>query len=237
MREGTRQAHIDSVRAAIAFLRERLDSDADLAETAEVACMAPHHFHRVFKRLTGRGEAEHRRKLRLLRAAFALLGGEPVGRIAQRAGYSDGDTFRRAFKAEFGLTPRAYRKLKRSKDMGNPMEGVAVGFIKVPVGDFARACAFYRDSLGLTEDFAVEAFGWAQYSSGSVPICLYKEGMGGGEGKPGGETGIQLRVKDAAAAHEHLKLHAGKLTTGDDGTITFAVTDPDGNTLQIAQVG
>ncbi|MCB9895959.1 MAG: VOC family protein [Planctomycetes bacterium] len=121
--------------------------------------------------------------------------------------------------------------------MSHPMDGVEVGFIKIPVSDFAKACAFYRDSLGLMEDFAVAEFGWAQYSSGSVPICLYKEGMGGGDGKPGSETGVQLRVKDARAAHKHLKAHAGELVTGDDGTITFRVTDPDGNKLQIAQSG
>lgn len=237
MRHRTNQAHIDSVRAAIVFLRERLDAEADLKEIAVVACMAPHHFHRAFRRLTGRGVAEHTRKLRLLRAAVALHGDETVGRIALESGYSDGDAFRRAFRSEFGVAPSSYRKSKRRKDMGNPMEGVSVGFIKVPVGDFARACTFYRDSLCLHEDFAVEAFGWAQYSTGSIPICLYKVGMGGGDGKPGGETGIQLRVTDAKAAHAHLKKHAGELNIGDDGTVTFNVTDPDGNKLQIAQVG
>ncbi|MGE0434697.1 MAG: VOC family protein [Planctomycetota bacterium] len=119
--------------------------------------------------------------------------------------------------------------------MTHPLHGAAVGFIKIPVRDFAAACAFYRDTLGLTEDFAVAEFGWAQYATGSVPICIYVAGKGGGEGTPGGETGVQLRVSDARRAHEHLKSHAGELTVGDDGTTAFVVRDPDGNRLQIAQ--
>lgn len=238
MREKTRRAHIHSVREAIVFIRERLQQGVDLDEIAEAACMAPHHFHRAFKRYTGRGVSEHMRKVRLLRAAFSLREDKrPIGTIALEAGYADGDAFRRAFRAEFKTTPSGYRKQARRDKMTHPMDGAAVGFIKIPVGDFAKACAFYRDSLGLKEDFAVEAYGWAQYSTGSVPICLYKEGMGGGEGKPGGETGVQLRVKDAKAAHAHLKDYAGELSEGDDGTVAFKVTDPDGNSMQVAQVG
>ena len=74
--------------------------------------------------------------------------------------------------------------------MDHPMDGATVGFVRVPVSDFGRACAFYRDTLGLHEDFAVTDYGWAQYGTDTVPICLYQAGMGGGEGEPGGETGL-----------------------------------------------
>ena len=121
--------------------------------------------------------------------------------------------------------------------MSNQFEGASVGFVKIAVADFARACEFYRDTLRLREDFAVEEYGWAQYATGSVPICLYKAGMGGGDGTPGGDANIQLRVKDARAAFEQVKEFASKFGEGDDGTVTFTLTDPDGNTIQIAQVG
>lgn len=120
--------------------------------------------------------------------------------------------------------------------MTHPLAGAAVGFVKIPVANFTRARAFYRDTLGLKEEFAVEDFGWAQYSTASVPICLYVEGMGGGAGKPGVDTGVQLRVKNAKAAFEHLKEYASNHGEGEDGTVTFMLTDPDGNTIQIAQV-
>jgi catechol 2,3-dioxygenase-like lactoylglutathione lyase family enzyme len=127
-------------------------------------------------------------------------------------------------------------RAERRTTMNHPMDGVTVGFVKVPVSDFERACAFYRDTLGLREDFAVTEYGWAQYGTDTVPICLYQAGMGGGEGEPGGETGLQLRVRDARAAHEHLGAHAGELQEGDDGTKVFIVKDPDGNAIQVAQL-
>ena len=111
-----------------------------------------------------------------------------------------------------------------------------LGLIKIPVSDFARATAFYRDVLGLTETFAVAEYGWAQYDTGAVPLCLYTVGLGGGDAPPGGDTGVQLRTDNAAAAHAGLGGHAGPLQIGDDGTVGFDVTDPDGNRLQIAQV-
>lgn len=119
------------------------------------------------------------------------------------------------------------------------MADVALGFVKVPVSDVTRAAAFYRDGLGLTEDFVVAEYGWAQLSTATVPICLYVPGKGGGAREPGGDTGIQLRVADAAVMHARLSGDDGvdgELSTGDDGTVTFMARDPDGNLVQVAQM-
>lgn len=120
--------------------------------------------------------------------------------------------------------------------MSQPLAGAHVGFVKIPVANFARATAFYRDTLGLPEDFAAEEYGWAQYGTGGVPICLYEAGKGGGEGAPGGDTGIQLRVADARAAYERLGAAASDLGEGADGSVGFTLTDPDGNRLQVLQL-
>ena len=104
------------------------------------------------------------------------------------------------------------------------------------MSDLARATAFYRNVLGLPETFAAAEYGWAQYDTGPVPLCLYTVGLGGGDGTPGGDTGVPLRTDDAAAAHARLGGHAGPLQVGDDATVGFDVTDPDGNRLRIAQV-
>ena len=117
--------------------------------------------------------------------------------------------------------------------------GITIGLVKIPVTDFARATAFYRDVLGLEEQFAVEQYGWAQYSTGPVSLCLYVVGMGGGNGKPGGDVGVQLRVSDAKAAHAIVTSRGGKvgkLEIGDDGTVAFDIYDPDGNKVSVAQV-
>jgi catechol 2,3-dioxygenase-like lactoylglutathione lyase family enzyme len=108
--------------------------------------------------------------------------------------------------------------------------------VKIPVSDFDRSRVFYRDILGLEEEFAIDAYGWAQYRCGGVPVCLYLAGMGGGSGTPGGETGVQLRVGNARAAAERVgDSIIGELGEADDGTLGFVFADPDGNTFQVIQ--
>ena len=116
---------------------------------------------------------------------------------------------------------------------------IRISLVKIPVTDFAAATAFYREVLGFEEEFAVEAYGWAQYRVGELPLCLYQTGMGGGSGEPGGDTGIHLEVSDAKAAFKFLGDQGAEfacdLTTSDDGGSFFEVKDPDGNTLKICQ--
>ena len=115
----------------------------------------------------------------------------------------------------------------------------SVHLIKIPVTSFERARTFYRDVLELEEEFAVEQYGWAQYKTGNLPLCLYVVGMGGGEGKPGGETNFHLAVDDAKRAYATLQKRGARLpcelVASDDGGSFFMVADPDGNTFKIVQ--
>jgi predicted enzyme related to lactoylglutathione lyase len=116
---------------------------------------------------------------------------------------------------------------------------VAIGLVKIPVADFNRATTYYRQTLGLVEEFAVEEYGWAQYSVGGAPLCLYVTGQGGGTGEPGGDCGIHLVVEDAGALHVALSARGadllGDLSEGDDGTVSFDVRDPDANVIRVMQ--
>lgn len=116
---------------------------------------------------------------------------------------------------------------------------VSVSLVKVPVTDFAKACTFYREVLGLEEEFAVAEYGWAQYKTGGVPLCLYEVGKGGGDGKPGGEVNFHLSVSDAKKAFEEVKRRGGKmvceLVSSDDGGSFFVVGDVDGNAIKVMQ--
>ena len=115
--------------------------------------------------------------------------------------------------------------------------GVRVGLVKIPVTDFDRATAWYREGLGLEEEFAVAEYGWAQYATGNVPVCLYAAGKGGGSGTPGGDAGLHLAVADPKALHARYAEAGlgglGELHTSDEGTAFFEVTDPDGNLLKV----
>lgn len=86
-----------------------------LARLAREAGLSPYHFLRTFTRVTGVTPHQYILRARLRHAAARLLGG-PSARIldvALEAGFGDVSNFNRAFRAEFGVSPRVYRQLRR----------------------------------------------------------------------------------------------------------------------------
>lgn len=246
--------HLRRVRTVLGYIRDHADEDLSLAALAQRAGCSRQHFHRLFVHLTGTTLHRHVRGLRLQQAALALRSTDtPVVRIALDAGFATHEGFTRAFRAVFGTSPTAYRAqrgVRRSRQRAPtrvrsprqprtaaPAPELRISLVKVPVTDFARARAFYRDALGMEEECAVEAYGWASYRTGSVPLALYVTGQGGGDAVPGGELPFHLEVADAQALCARLQAQgvplACPLTRSDDGGAFFMPRDPDGNTFKI----
>ena len=116
-----------------------------------------------------------------------------------------------------------------------------LSLLKIPVSDIARSAAFYTKALKWEPQFVADEYGWAQLDAGGLPVALYKPGMGGGDGKPGGSTGFHLAVPPAAfdtlAADLLGKgvLVDNRVQHGDDGTTFVQLRDPDGNVLNIGR--
>lgn len=83
-----------------------------LGSLAAEAGLSPYHFLRTFERLTGLTPHQYIRRARLREAAVRLAAepAEKVIDVAYDSGFGDVSNFNRAFRAEFGLSPRAYRK-------------------------------------------------------------------------------------------------------------------------------
>jgi AraC-like DNA-binding protein len=81
-----------------------------ITELASVACLSPYHFLRTFKEVTGTTPHRWLLRARLRDAARRLATGcEQVTQVALDAGFEDLSNFVRSFRAEFGMSPRAYR--------------------------------------------------------------------------------------------------------------------------------
>lgn len=94
----------------VTWLADHLDDALDLARLADVACLSPYHFHRIYHAIQGETAADTVRRLRLHRAAVDLIAGDkPIPRVATRAGYGSQEAFTRAFKAAYGVPPARYR--------------------------------------------------------------------------------------------------------------------------------
>jgi AraC-like DNA-binding protein len=79
-------------------------------QLARAAGLSPYHFLRTFERVTGLTPHQYVRRARLRAAAVRLIA-EParVLDVALDCGFGDVSNFNRAFRAEFGASPRRFR--------------------------------------------------------------------------------------------------------------------------------
>lgn len=102
--------YIERIQQTIDFMEENLFAEHSLQELAAIACFSEYHFHRMFHAYVGVTAVEYVRKRRLSEAAKQLL--ERTGNIidiALECGYNNHETFTRAFKKYFHVSPQAFR--------------------------------------------------------------------------------------------------------------------------------
>src|SRR5262245_62021946 len=116
MKPETRSFYANAVQRAIEDIAAHLDAAADLRALADLACLSPFHFHRVFRGMTGETPLELRRRLCLERAAWSLArNGQPVTDVAFDAGYETHEAFTRAFRAAYGTPPSGFKQRKHKR--------------------------------------------------------------------------------------------------------------------------
>lgn len=94
------------------YVYDHLDEDLDLYQLADIACLSPYHWHRVYHALYGETLAVTVKRLRLQRAAVDLAQTSlAVKEIAKRSGYHNLESFTRIFKSVYGMPPAQYRSV------------------------------------------------------------------------------------------------------------------------------
>ena len=110
MKEATRTHYAQTVATAVASIAATLDDALDQLALARAAALAPLHFQRIFRGLLGETPLELHRRLRLERAALQLATtAEAVTRIAFDAGYETHESFTRAFRDAYAMSPTELR--------------------------------------------------------------------------------------------------------------------------------
>jgi AraC family transcriptional regulator len=104
-------AAIARVARVVRSIDDNPDGESDLTALARAARLSPYHFLRTFRGVTGVTPHRYLLRRRLERAAVRLKN-EPfkILDIALDCGFGDLSNFNRAFRAEFGLSPRAWRR-------------------------------------------------------------------------------------------------------------------------------
>jgi len=103
--------YLSHVRDAVKYIEENLDQDIKAMDVAQEAAFSRYHFHRIFTALVGRSVAGYIRRRRLTEAAHELIAtGKKIIDIALDYQFETPESFTRAFKKMYGLTPGQYRK-------------------------------------------------------------------------------------------------------------------------------
>lgn len=104
----------ESIQSTLKWLEENLSEQVEIEKLADMAHLSPFYFQRLFSRLVGKPVMEYA-KLRRLAHAADHLANNP-GRIIDAAleyGFENHETFSRAFKEAYGVTPEDFRKTPR----------------------------------------------------------------------------------------------------------------------------
>ena len=117
---GQKPTPLNRIVPALVHIQAHLDQDLSLELLADRVQMSKFHFHQVFRQATGETPRSYVERLRLEWAAVQLrIRRVSVLDLALECGYRNHETFSRAFRTRFTMSPRDYRKgWSRSERVG-----------------------------------------------------------------------------------------------------------------------
>ena len=111
----SRRTGSDGVAPLLVEVKANLDQELSLESLARGSGYSPFHFHRLFSTAVGETPGRHVRRLRLERAAYKLaITDDRVIQVGLAVGYQTHESFTRAFRRSFGVSPSAYRRAARA---------------------------------------------------------------------------------------------------------------------------
>ncbi|MBK9577231.1 MAG: helix-turn-helix transcriptional regulator [Fibrobacterota bacterium] len=121
----------DRIRSSIEWVEDDLARPFDLDVLARRSCMAPFHFHNVFRKTIGCAPVEYLRVRRLsLAAQDLLLSDSSIGSITDRCGYASPEALSRAFHKHFHVWPSQYRSARRELFLQNSELTIPQGMVE-----------------------------------------------------------------------------------------------------------
>ena len=106
---------LDLYQQITEYIEEHLDENLSLDSLAEEFYVSKYHIAHVFKDRLGMSIHQYITKKRLALCKEAFLGKASITEIYQTYGFGDYSSFYRAFKKEYGISPKDYRDMQLVK--------------------------------------------------------------------------------------------------------------------------
>jgi AraC family transcriptional regulator len=106
----THPKYEQALLSTLLYIQTHLEPELSLEGLADRVGFSAFHFHRIFRETIGEAVKEYIRRLRIERGTYRLKISEAsILQIALDAGFKTHESFTRAFKRQFGMTPSAFR--------------------------------------------------------------------------------------------------------------------------------
>ena len=189
--------HILAVQCMQDYISSHLSQEIRLSDLSEASLFSPWYSYRLFREHLGLSPSDYVRRLRLTKAAEALReGNRKIIDAAFDYGFTNVDTFTRAFYREFGLNPSEYQKnpvpiplfipygvkyraLKKERETMSNVQTVFVRIVEKP----ERLCIIKRgitaeDYFPYCEEVSCDVWGMltSMPSLCGEPVCMWLPG-------------------------------------------------------------
>lgn len=100
----------EQIQITVEYIEEHISEEIKINELAKLASLSLFYYQRLFNRLVNKTVNEYIKLRRVARASEALLDkSNRILDIALSVGFKSHETFTRAFKSAYGMTPESYR--------------------------------------------------------------------------------------------------------------------------------
>ena len=105
------KGNFEKIKNALEYIDNHLDEPITFESVAKQFNFSPYYFHRMFSIIVGKSMTAHIRDRRLMRACIQLVNTEDtIINIGLDCGYNSAQSFSRAFRETYGMSPTEYRK-------------------------------------------------------------------------------------------------------------------------------
>lgn len=108
------------VNDSLKYIEKNLDDKISLQDLAQKANLSKYYYHRIFHKIVGQSAARYINKRRMEKASEELIHtNQSILDIALKYQYGSQESFSRAFRRIYGLTPGKYRRVYGSNKSNN----------------------------------------------------------------------------------------------------------------------
>lgn len=146
-----------SIQITVDWIEDHLADELTIETLAKVACLSPHYFQRLFKRMVGKSVIEYVKLRRLARVSDRLIFHDgTILKSCFHYGFNNHETFCRTFKKEYGMTPTECRKLAQA------------------IGKFPKPVLTEKGCYIMDYDVTIEELGEIEYLAIPQLLPLYE---------------------------------------------------------------